>query len=65
MTYEEKLAISREAYKEIKEVMIKWELPGYWYIPIDECPVNFFWDECIQVEDELFHGHQLRENPKK
>ncbi len=49
-------AIARLAYKEIREVMDKWESLGeYGYLPL-----MCHWDECITVDDTLFHGHQLR-----
>ena len=52
-TYDLKLAIAKIAYKEIRAAIDKFEDNG-----LDICA---HWDECISVDDELFHGHQLRE----
>lgn len=53
----QKLAMARIAYKEIMEVIDKWEnLNKY-----NTMYFSFHWDGCITVDDELFHEHQLRE----
>lgn len=46
-----KLAIAKIAYKEIQAAIDKFE--GKF--------IHAHWDECITVDDELFHGHELRE----
>ena len=53
----QKRAIAKLAYKEISEVIRKWESMGdYKYLPF-----NCHWDGCITVDDELFHSRQLEE----
>lgn len=51
MTYEEKLSIAKESYKRIMAVIEPLEADGI---------VHCHWDECITVDDELFHSHQMR-----
>lgn len=53
MTYEEKLAIAKEAYKQIMEGIKRAESSGV---------VCCHWDECITVDDELFHSRHMREH---
>jgi len=53
--YEKKLRIAKFAYKEIMETCNELQR----HFDNDIC---FHWDECISVDDELFHGHQLRED---
>lgn len=50
----QKLQIAKWAYADIKAAIDKWE--GSVALQIIA-----HWDECITVEDELFHGHELRE----
>lgn len=52
-TREEKLEIARKAYQEIIYVINKWENES-------GLDIGCHWDECISVDDELFHGHELR-----
>ena len=54
MNREQKLAIAKIAYREIQDAIKKFE---------DEKSFEIcaHWDECITVDDELFHGHELRE----
>lgn len=47
-----KLAIAKLAYKEISEVIERLEATEI---------IHAHWDECITVDEELFHGHQLRD----
>lgn len=51
--YDRKLRIAKEAYRQIKAAINSFEEQ-------DTC-ICAHWDECISVDDELFHGHQLRE----
>lgn len=53
-TYAYKSRLAKAAYRDIRAVMDKWE--GRENL-IDIC---CHWDECITVDDTLFHGHQLR-----
>jgi hypothetical protein len=46
-----KLAIAKIAYKEIQAAIDKFE----------GLLISVHWDECITVDGELFHGHELRE----
>lgn len=55
---EEKLKIARLAYIDIMHVIDYWENHT-----IDE--IHCHWDECITVEDELFHGPELRKDAKR
>ena len=54
LCYAYKLRIAKLAYKEVQAAMDKFQRDG---TLID---VLFHWDECITVDDELFHGFQLR-----
>ena len=49
-----KLKIAKIAYKEIMRVIESFENDG----------ICFHWDECISVDDEIFHGHEMREKKK-
>lgn len=51
MEYSKKLDIARKAYKEIKEVIDKWESTGI---------VQGCWDECLWVDDEFFDYIPMR-----
>ena len=51
LTYEEKLAIAKEAYRQISAVINELEKDGI---------VCCHWDGCITVDDELFHEQQMR-----
>jgi hypothetical protein len=51
----QKRVITRLAYKEVRDVMEKWER-----LETGNIFICFHWDECITVDDVLFHGHQLR-----
>jgi len=51
---EEKLKIAKMAYKEIMQSIQKFESQESFFF----CA---HWDECISVDDELFHGHELNE----
>lgn len=55
MDRKEKLLIAKLAYAEIQEALKKYKPDGK---NIFICP---HWDECITVDGELFHGHELRE----
>ncbi len=55
MDYSQKLQIARWAYRDIKVAIERWE-NDYKHIQ-----VLAHWDECITVDDELFHGYQLRQ----
>lgn len=57
-TYPYKLRIARMAYKQVKAAIEAVEGRD---TLID---IYCHWDECITVDDELFHGHQLREKDK-
>ncbi len=52
-TYKLKFLIAKIAYQEIKAVIDKFEN--------SELDICAHWDECISVDEELFHGRQLRE----
>ncbi len=54
MNDEEKLHIAKEAYKAMKKTIDAIESHK-------DVEIHCCWDECIQVDDELFHGHQMRE----
>jgi hypothetical protein len=47
-----KLAIARAAYKEIKNVIDKFENNSQFLVTSD-------WDGCITVDDEFFQGSEL------
>lgn len=49
-----KLEIAKLAYNEMRAVIDKYENMG-----LDIC---FHWDECISVDEELFHRDELQEN---
>lgn len=51
-THEEKLAIARLAYKQIKSVIDSFENR-------QDFSIGCCWDACIRVEDELFHESEL------
>ncbi len=51
MSREDNLMIARLAYKEIKEVIDKWEI---------DCGVMCHWDECIIVDGDGFNYLELR-----
>lgn len=55
MTYQEKLKVAKCCYRAVKSA-IEWSETAF------GVEVFCHWDECITVDDELFHGHQLREN---
>lgn len=52
MNDEWKLKIAKMAYKEIMEVISKYESTGF---------IHLNWDECITVDDELFLMRDLRD----
>jgi hypothetical protein len=52
-TYKLQLKIAKLAYREIKAAIDKFEKSGL--------DIRAHWNECICVDDELFHGHQLNE----
>ena len=54
MEYLDKLLIARQAYYDINQVIDKYE-------NTEKQSVWFCWDGCIQVDDELFHEHQIRQ----
>lgn len=56
LTFEEKLAVAKQAYKEIIALINSLEEK----YGKDFCA---HWDECISIDDELFHAHQMREEP--
>ena len=59
MNRKEKLYVARMAYKEIKQVIDKWEKSEQYPNLIYAC-----WDECISVDDELFHHWELKDHSK-
>ena len=52
-SHEEKLAIAKQAYKQIKKAIDSFEKK--------DTGICVYWDECISVDDELFHGRHLKE----
>jgi len=54
MDRDQKLRIAKMAYREIEEAIKKYE-------DQQEVLIRAHWDECITVDDELFHGPELRE----
>jgi hypothetical protein len=52
-SYEEKLRIAKQAYKQIKTAIDSFEQ--------QEISFCAYWDECISVNGEFFHGCQLRD----
>ena len=55
MNFQQKRAIAKLAYEEIKAVINKWESLGN-YGDLHFCA---HWDGCITVDDELFHERQI------
>lgn len=53
---EDRLKIARVAYKEVKKAIERSESRG---------DILHHWDECITIDDELFHGHELREEHER
>lgn len=51
--YQKKLTIAKKAYKQIIELF---EL----HQSCSPYEMNFCWDECIWVDDELFHSNDMR-----
>ena len=52
-TREQKLEIARRVYHEIMPVIDRWENDS-------GLDIHCHWDECISVDDELFHSRELR-----
>jgi methionine salvage enolase-phosphatase E1 len=53
MKYAEKLAIARLSYKDIKEVVDKWQASNL--------EIYAYWDGKIEVDGEMFQEYQLRD----
>jgi hypothetical protein len=54
----QQLAIAKMVYKDIMSMISRWEM--------HYClGVHAHWDECITVDGELFHGHQLRDDDER
>lgn len=51
-TYKEKKEIARQVYLEIREIVDKWDAKM-------DIAVNCCWDECLLVDNVLFHGCDL------
>jgi len=54
MNREQKLAIAKIAYKQIKAAIDNFE-------DQNGLQICAHWDECISVDDELFHSDEMRE----
>lgn len=54
MTREEALVIAKNAYNQIIDVIEELEVEhkGKYF--------SAYWDECIGIDEWLFHGHELR-----
>jgi hypothetical protein len=48
---EKRLAIAKLAYLQISRAIDELEATGL---------IHAHWDECISVDGELFHGHELK-----
>jgi len=56
MNREQALIVAKLAYKDMMKVVLDWEETG------DNGElVNFHWDECISVDEWLFHTFELRD----
>ena len=53
--YQKKLKMAKYAYKRINDLM---EIIQ----STTEYDIKFCWDECIWVDDELFHSNDMRGN---
>lgn len=51
MNREQKLKIAREGYRKVQGAIEEVEAAG-----VCRC----HWDECMTVDDEFFHGHELK-----
>jgi len=53
MNREQKLLLAKLSYRDISRVIDEWEKESGFNI-------YFHWDECISVDDELFHARELK-----